>query len=61
MAPPTLSWMSRATMPFVSVTVAWASETPGVRTPPTVVKAPNFNTSLRLRGLGMVASSRVRW
>src|SRR5437016_1767838 len=51
--PPTWSWMSRATMPLVSVTMAWAIEIPGVRTPPTVVKAPNFKTSLRDSGLCM--------
>src|SRR3989442_13651598 len=48
--------MSRAVMPFVSVTIACASETPGVRTPPTVVYAPNFRTSLRLSGLAMSVS-----
>ena len=31
--------------------MAWAIEIPGVRTPPTVVKAPNFKTSLRDSGL----------
>src|SRR5215467_10980151 len=40
-------------MPLVSVTIAWASETPGVRTPPTVVKAPYFRTCRRLSGLAM--------
>src|SRR6267143_3624841 len=49
--PPTCSWISRATMPLASVTMAWASEIPGVRTPPTVVKAPNLRTSLRDNGL----------
>src|ERR1700694_2555767 len=44
---PLCSWRSRATMPLASVTMAWAIEIPGVRTPPTVVKAPNFRTSLR--------------
>src|SRR5712691_3356184 len=48
--------MSRAVMPFVSVTIACASEMPGVRTPPTVVYAPNFRTSLRLSGLAMSVS-----
>src|SRR6266852_2329848 len=51
--PPTESWTSRAMMPLVSVTMAWASETPGVRTPPTVVKAPYFRTCRRLSGLAM--------
>lgn len=55
--PPTASWMSRAVMPLVSVTIAWASEMPGVRTPPTVVYAPNFKTSLRLSGLALVGTS----
>jgi hypothetical protein len=50
--------MSRATIPLVSVTMAWAREMPGVRTPPTVVKAPNLKTSLRLSGLN---SSDDRW
>src|SRR5207245_2855097 len=54
--PPTFSWRSRAVIPFVSVTIACASEIPGVRTPPTVVYAPNFRTSLRLSGLAMRAS-----
>src|SRR5207244_8780247 len=54
--PPTESWTSRAKMPLVSVTMAWASETPGVRTPPTVVKAPYFRTCLRLSGLAMSPS-----
>src|SRR5438067_13922766 len=53
---PTVSWMSRAMMPLVSVTIASASEMPGVSTPPTVVYAPNFRTSLRLRGLAIRAS-----
>src|SRR5437870_5258222 len=52
--------MSRAVMPFVSVTIACASETPGVRTPPTVVYAPNFRTSLRLSGFAMRVSSAIR-
>src|SRR5882762_1478575 len=48
-------------MPRVSVAIAWASETPGVSTPPTVVNAPNFMTSLRLRGLtAMAPPSGVR-
>jgi hypothetical protein len=36
--------------------MAWASEIPGVSTPPTVVKAPNFRTSRLLSGFVMVAS-----
>src|SRR3989449_7808797 len=44
---------------FRSVTIACASEIPGVRTPPTVVYAPNFRTSLRLSGLAMRASWRL--
>src|SRR3989441_12691492 len=47
--------MSRARIPRVSVAIAWASEMPGVSTPPTVVKAPNLMTSLRLRGLTAMA------
>ena len=51
--------MSRATMPLLSVTIAWASEMPGVMTPPAVLKAPNLITSLRLNGLrAMHASCR---
>src|SRR5215831_8393489 len=61
LVPPTLSWTSRATMPLVSVTMAWASETPGVSTPPTVVKAPNLRTSRRLSGLNMVSPLTVWW
>src|SRR5512145_3538229 len=33
--------------------MAWASETPGVSTPPTVVNAPNLITSLRLNGFAI--------
>src|ERR1700730_16145932 len=51
--------MSRATMPLVSVTIAWAKEIPGLRTPPTVVKAPNLKTSLRLSGLNIDIPSVV--
>jgi hypothetical protein len=47
------SWMSRAMIPLLSVVMAWASTTPGVSTPPTVVKAPYFRTSRRLSGLAM--------
>src|SRR5215468_591526 len=61
LTPPTFSWRSRATMPLVSVTMAWASETPGVSTPPTVVKAPNLRTSRRLSGLNMVSPLTVWW
>src|SRR5262247_769171 len=61
LVPPTVSWTSRATMPLVSVTMAWASETPGVSTPPTVVKAPNLRTSRRLSGLNMVSPLTVWW
>src|SRR5262244_601061 len=61
LVPPTLSWTSRATMPLVSVTMAWARETPGVSTPPTVVKAPNLRTSRRLSGLNMVSPLTVWW
>jgi hypothetical protein len=43
--------MSRALMPLASVTMACAIEIPGVRTPPTVVKAPNLMTSRRDSGL----------
>ena len=43
-------------MPLVSVMMAWAIETPGVSTPPTVVKAPYLSTSLRLRGLNARAA-----
>src|SRR5262245_4914287 len=53
MVPPEENWMSRAVMPLLSVLIAWASTMPGVRTPPTVVKAPNLSTSLRLSGLAM--------
>src|SRR5499427_9279209 len=59
LVPPTFSWMSRATMPCVSVTTAWARETPGVSTPPTVVKAPNLRTSRRLSGLNIVPSFAI--
>src|SRR5215471_21227978 len=59
LVPPTFSWMSRATMPLVSVTMAWARETPGVSTPPTVVKAPNLRTSRRLSGLNIVPSFAI--
>src|ERR1700682_566716 len=58
--PPAESWTSRATMPLVSVTMAWASETPGVRTPPTVVNAPYFRTCLRLSGLAMSSLPGIR-
>src|SRR5712692_674564 len=58
--PPTDNWMSRAKRPLVSVTMAWASETPGVRTPPTVVNAPYFRTCLRLSGLAMALLPGVR-
>src|SRR4029453_1518887 len=54
--PFTLSWMSRALMPFVSVTMAWAIEMPGVSTPPTLVNAPNLMTSRRERGLLIMVS-----
>src|SRR3989442_5618148 len=53
---PPESWASRAKVPLVPVRMAWASETPGVRTPPTVVKARYFRTCLRLSGLAMSPS-----
>src|SRR5713226_6576269 len=62
--PPTDNWTSRARRPLVSVTMAWASETPGVRTPPTVVNAPYFRTCLRLSGLVMallLGSGSLAW
>src|SRR6266850_4695289 len=54
--PATESWTTRDRRPLGSVTMAWASETPGVRTPPTVVKAPYFRTCRRLSGLAMSPS-----
>src|SRR5215470_19510703 len=43
--------------------MAWARATPGVSTPPTVVKAPNLRTSRRLSGLNIVPSFAIgeRW
>src|SRR5581483_10460930 len=55
-APPTGTCTSRVAMPLPSVVIAWASEMPGVSTPPTVVKAPNLSTSRRLSGLAMARS-----